>query len=408
MLSFKEFINDEKVKNRNLHLEHIEDEILNFSYDGARAALNFIELIAGTLVGEDTNIDITAKWDGSPAIFVGHNPDNGKFFVSTKSLFNKNPKINYSISDIYENHDGELADKLAAAFKYLKPVMLQPTVTILQGDLLFTEGDVKHQTINETEYLTFAPNTITYAVPADTHLGNKINESKLGIIFHTAYEGESLDTLTASLDLNLHRLKRSKDVWFDDASYLTESDSVNFTEEEANYLNKHFALAEDLFEHLHKSDLDAMVEHPHMVDLIKIYMNTRIRNKHGLHNPSELVEDLIEFIHHRIEDEKKALKTEAARDRRQNKKEDLHAFIESEREMLETVFEFQKQIVIAKALLLKKLGSLNDIGTFMETPEGYVATEHEGFVVVDCHTSRAVKLVDRFEFSRANFLRNRK
>lgn len=405
MLTFKEFVGNEQQVNRNLHLEHIEDEILNFSYDGARTALNFIELIAGTLIGENTNIDITAKWDGSPAIFVGRNPENGKFFVATKSLFNKTPKINYTEADIYENHDGELADKLAVALKHLKPLKIEG---ILQGDMMFTEGDVKHQTINETEYLTFSPNTITYAIPAGTALGERITNAKIGIIFHTAYIGESLTSLNASLDLNLHRLKRTNDVWFDDASYITEGASTYLTETEATHLNKHFAIAEDLFEHLHKSDLDAMVEHPEIVGLIKIYTNTQIRDGIGIHNPSEFVEGLVEFIHNRIDKEKQLLKTETARNRKQQKKEDLHAFIESEREMLETVFEFQKHIVIAKTLLLKKLGCMNDIGVFLETPEGYVATDHEGFVVVDCHTSRAVKLVDRLEFSRANFLRNRK
>ena len=66
------------------------------------------------------------------AIICGINPENGKFFVGTKSVFNKTPKINYSISDIRKNHGTTGAGaKLIYCFNYLKRL---PIKGILQGD----------------------------------------------------------------------------------------------------------------------------------------------------------------------------------------------------------------------------------------------------------------------------------
>jgi hypothetical protein len=60
---------------------------------------------------------------------------------------------------------------------------------IVQGDLMFTQSDLKKQTINGVEYITFQPNTIVYSVPADSDLARTILSAKVGIVFHTTYNG---------------------------------------------------------------------------------------------------------------------------------------------------------------------------------------------------------------------------
>ena len=158
----------------NVHLEHIEDEIFNNGIDGGRASINFIRSLRDMLVsGSKRSVNVTVKWDGAPAIFCGNDPETGKFFVAKKSLFNKTPKFYTSIAEIDADLDGQLADKFKACYNNLKNLGIK---NILQGDLMFTKGDLAKQDINGESYETFQPNTIFlpgYSPPKS--LGNVLN-----------------------------------------------------------------------------------------------------------------------------------------------------------------------------------------------------------------------------------------
>lgn len=393
--------------NRNLHLTHIEDEILEFSYEGAKTALAFIEAVAGMLAGHsELKVNVTEKWDGSPAIVVGTNPENGKFFVSTKSIFNHRPKINYTTDDVLKHHgNGELSQKLIIALTELKQLNIRG---ILQGDMMFTHDDLEVRNIEGVDYVVFTPNTITYAVPKDSALANKIFNSKLGIIFHTSYTGKSLDTLKASYIVDLSSLTPSSTVWYDDATYIDESGTVTLTENETDFVFQHLCAAEMIFEELQEVDLDAMIKHPELIDIIKIYTNNCIRQGIMISASDHWLDGLMNFIHERIENKKHTLKTTEAKQRWDSKKQHLHNFIDSERKTIKQVLSFQSHIVTAKEVLLEKLKAIRAVNTFLETETGFQVTTPEGFVVVDHMADRAVKLVDRLEFSRANFQRNKR
>ena len=163
MLTFKEYLT-EAAGGKNLHLEHLEDEVLNNGINGTRAAINFLQSLRDMLAGHSKkSVNVTVKWDGAPAVFAGINPENKKFFVGTKGVFNKNPKVNYTEADIDKNHSAPgLNSKLKVALKYLPKLGIKD---VLQGDMLFTQDDFSTETIDGNPYLTFTPNTITYAVP---------------------------------------------------------------------------------------------------------------------------------------------------------------------------------------------------------------------------------------------------
>jgi len=121
---------------KNTHLEHPEDSILT----GDLSVLDWF-VTPGTL---------SLKIDGSPSLVFGTNPATGRFFVGTKSVFNKvKIKINHSHEEIDTNHQGEVAKILHLCFDYLPC-----TETIYQGDFIGEGG--------ENEY---TPNTITYKFP---------------------------------------------------------------------------------------------------------------------------------------------------------------------------------------------------------------------------------------------------
>ena len=121
---------------KNKQIEHPEDSILN----GDLSVLNWFTA--------DSHISV--KIDGSPAIVWGTNPANNKFFVGTKSVFNKKLiKINHNHADVDRNHKGKVADIL-----HLCLDNLPFTDNIYQGDYLGCGG---------TD--SFNPNTIRYDFP---------------------------------------------------------------------------------------------------------------------------------------------------------------------------------------------------------------------------------------------------
>jgi hypothetical protein len=146
MSKFLDFLTESK-EGKNLHLEHLEDNVLNAGVAGVRESINFLQSLRDMLSGKaQSHVNVTTKWDGAPSIFVGTNPENGKFFVGTKSVFNKNAKLNYTDDDIDENHPSAgLNSKLKIALAYLPKLGIKG---VLQGDMMFSKGDIKTQTID--------------------------------------------------------------------------------------------------------------------------------------------------------------------------------------------------------------------------------------------------------------------
>ena len=222
MFSFKGFITTEK----NTHLEHLEDDIINRGSAGGENAVNFLKSVRNMLAGSSSGrVNMSVKWDGAPAIVCGTNPENGKFFVGTKSVFNKTPKINYTPGDISRNHSGPVANKLLACLRDLKRLGIRG---VYQGDLLFTKGDLKLAAIDGEKMITFTPNTITYAVPTSSKLGRQIMRARIGIVFHTFYTGKTMSSLTAGFG-TISGKSGSSAVYLASAGYTDTSGSSTFT-----------------------------------------------------------------------------------------------------------------------------------------------------------------------------------
>ena len=196
--SIQKFIEDyllvEEKANKNLHLEHLEDNPLNFGYIGITKTIDFLNATIGLLSGSaNKSVDVTVKYDGAPAIFCGTDPEDGKFFVGTKSVFSKNAKLVKQESDLDKyGFSGQLKDKLSIALKELSKLGIEG---VLQGDMMFTSDDISTKKINGESYITFQPNTIMYAVPSNSDLASKMLNSKIGVIFHTTYSGDKLEDI---------------------------------------------------------------------------------------------------------------------------------------------------------------------------------------------------------------------
>jgi len=393
MKSFKHYINITEAK--NVHMTHLEDLVFEGS---ARASesISFLEEIEKMLNGNSkSKTNATVKWDGAPAIFCGINPENDKFFVGSKSIFNKTPKINYTVSDIRKNHSSGVADKLTTALKYLKKL---PIKGILQGDMMFGPGDVSTKKIDGVSHYTFTPNTITYAIPVDSDLGKRIKNSKMGIVFHTTYKGKDIKNLSASFGANVNNLKKSRAVWVDDADFKDVSGTATLTSSESDSLNLLLNTARQQIKSS-KSFLDELVNKEKIIGMVNIYVNSKVRG--GTTSLSN--KEFIIWMNDKIQKEIDGLTSEAAIKKRESAREQILGYLKTKNKNMDSVFSLHASITKAKILLVRKLESVKNIGTFIQTSKGFKVTAPEGFVGIDKYTNNAVKLVDRLEFSKANF-----
>jgi hypothetical protein len=400
-MKFTEYLTEAK-EGKNVHLEHLEDNVLNNGVSGAREAINFLRSLRNMLAGHsDVKVNVTTKWDGAPAIFAGINPENGKFFVGTKSVFNKNAKLNYTDADIDENHPSEgLNDKLKTALAYLPKLGIKG---ILQGDMMFTKDDLKTETIGGEEYITFQPNTIVYAVPVNTKLAKMMQAAQLGIVFHTAYIGKEIENMKASFNIDIGHLTTTKDVWFRDASFTDASGSATFTEKETAELTSILSQAGRLFTTIPALTMNKISSSETYLVQIKTYNNTKVREGQEIRDTRAHVNGLMKWVEDKLNKEISAAKKEETKQKRIKEKTEVMRFYRTNAAQLKQIFDLMNMIIEAKLMIIRKLETIRSIGTFVRTDDGFRITAPEGFVAVDKLKGNALKLVDRLEFSHQNF-----
>jgi hypothetical protein len=402
-MNFTEYLNESKNPGANLHLEHLEDNVLNRGVVGAREAINFLQSLRDMLAGNSkSKVNITTKWDGAPAVICGINPENGKFFVGTKSVFNKDGKLNYTNEDIDRNHPNPgLNDKLKYALAFLPKLGIRG---ILQGDLLFTKGDIKRQNIDGTNYITFQPNTIVYAVPADTKIAQNMMKSQIGIVFHTSYSGRTIDTLKASFNIDIGSLKPTADVWFRDASFVDASGTATFTVDETKRITSILSEAGRVFQSINSLTLNRISSIEKILLQIKTFNNTKVRAGQSIRDTRAHTLELIKWVEDKLNKSILEAKRADTKKNRMTEKNELMRFYRSNVNQLKLIFDLMNLIVEAKNFIIRKLEVIKtSVDTFVRTPDGFKVTGPEGFVAVNKLSGGALKLVDRLEFSQQNF-----
>ncbi len=395
MINFKEFITEQK----NTHMTHIEDKVLYGGVDGTRQAILALRSLRDMLGGvHDGNVSV--KWDGAPAVFCGSDPRDGKFFVAKKGIFNKSPKVYKTDADVDADTSGDLSIKLKNALKYLPDLGIKG---VIQGDFLFGPGDLKTQKIKGKSYLTFHPNTIMYAIPAGTEAAKKAKSAKIGIVWHTSYNGTSFENMKASYGVDISKFRNSVNVWSQDAM-LRDMTRFTMTQKDTEEVNAHLSNAGRIFNKISGNTLRELEANRKLAETIETFNNTFVRKGQVIGNTKAHVEKLIKYIRQKFQKEIDKRKTEKGKGAQQQKLDELLKFFSSQNKLsLQMMFEMQKAIVLAKLKLINILNKLNSTQTFLKTRNGYQTTGQEGYVAIDKLGGDAVKIVDRMEFSYANF-----
>lgn len=388
---------------KNLHLEHLEELVFNDGGPGVKSAIQFLKSLRDMLAStsQSSTLNLSTKFDGSPSIFAGINPENGKFFIGTKSVFAKNSKLNYTDADIDKNHTSEgLNSTLKIALRYLRTLDIKG---IIQGDIMFVEDSIQEETIDGQEYITFQPNTITYAIPSDSALADQIRKAKIGIIWHTSYTGPKMDDMKASFNVNLGSLRVNKDVWMRDASFIDVSGTATFTADELKNLDNLLEKIERLFKETSVRVLSQISLNETYKTFIKQWNNIKIKNGDTVSDSSNYIKGLILFIELKLNDSIKEAKKIETKQKRQKEKTIILNFFKNNKDELIRIVDLYNLLVEAKHIIIRKLEKVKSIGTFLRTDDGFKVTNPEGFVASDKLSGNTIKLVDRLVFSRANF-----
>jgi hypothetical protein len=338
----------------------------------------------------------------SPAIFAGVDPADGKFFVAKKGLFNKEPKMYKSPADIKSDLSGELAKKFSIALTEFSKLGIKSGV--YQGDMMFTKGDVKVETVEGQKYYTFQPNTIVYAVPVNTPLGKQIAKAKIGVVWHTTYTGSTIQNMSASFGKGIvSKLKQTSTIWMDDATYRDISGKATFSKKESDQFDAMLSGAGKLFRTVDGDAFRTITGDDELRQKVMTFINTFIRGGKNFPPSDKMATGLVMYLNDWFQKEIDSKKTDKSKAQWKERRDTLVNKVVMHKDQLVAMFSLMKILVELKGMVIAQFDKTQSVDTLLRTAKGFQVTKQEGFVAIDKLRGGAVKLVDRLEFSKANF-----
>ena len=341
-------------------MDHFEDRIVL----AKKNPLSWIDDIL------NDDVSISRKWDGAPSIFVGR--DKKGIYIAKKGIFNKEPKLYYTSKQI---ENGKLGDELSYKFKDVLNVMQEAKLEIgdlIQGDLLFTKGDVTKAGSGKQQ---FQANTIVYETQQD------LIKYWCGIVWHTKYingtalYGQDIVSMVGNI-LGLWQFNATDDI---DPIDKNAKALLEYMKKEYKSKKKYFSL------------------NPLTIDLWVCYINYTI--KEGKFDHESNINGFSDFVVGHLQRKVDQVKKEETKQKRIEE----YAPVFRDLPKMATVAKLHSLLYKMKLVILESLNKSSSIDTYLRTSTGLIPTGHEGYVVINKHGVDAVKIIDREEFSKANF-----
>ena len=325
MQKFKQYITE--AAGKNLHMTHLEDAVLDGGVTGTRNVINYLRAIRDMLSGNaSAPVSLTTKWDGAPAIFAGVDPSDGQFFVAKKGVFNKTPKLYKTESEINDELSGDLAVKFKIALKEFSKLGIEGVV---QGDLLYTQSDLKTENIDGVPCVTFHPNTIVYAVPKSSDLGKTISKSKIGVVWHTTYRGKTLEGMSASFgEAIATKQNKVNSVWSIDAVFQDKSGNATMTKLETDTLTAKLSAAGALFRKVKANKLNELSTNTELNVRVNTFINSKVREGTRITNVKAFIIGLQRYIEDAAKKEADKVKQQKTKDAKIQKGKDLLVYFD--------------------------------------------------------------------------------
>jgi len=384
---------NEAVAGKQTHLEHPEDFVYD-GHEGVGLADQHLRMMHNHLLGAKRDIPdrVETKVDGAPAFHI-FKDNEGRIGVGTKSIFNKNPKLNFTEEDVDQNHGD--SPGLASVLKQLLnhahkmvPSTMKPG-EIYKGDFLFGNDDSGRPVETKGDFHEYQPNTLRYKVPVDSPEGARVKNSKIGVALHTYF---GADGIPGPIDKKRRaNLIDHPDVYNYDPT--VKVNSSNYSPEDQREFEEHSEAARKAYNRIKPEVYDQLTGHDqHM----RTFTNARVRE--GAEGPAK-VEDYLNFLNARANKDIASVKTQDAKDRKTKQHAALMQQIIQNSKHVQNIFDLHHHTQQAKNVLVRVADKNSNEA--VELPSGE-ATSHEGYVSTKGDSQ--AKFVNRAEFSRNNFL----
>lgn len=394
MKAFNEYLTEAGetgTANQQKHLPHITEHAFH-GHEGVGLTDSMLRGLHNYLLGHKRNTPdrVEKKIDGAPAFHVGKD-EQGRIFVASKSMFNKNPKINYTVEDIQRNHGHApgLVDALTQVLNHAHktlPADMKPG-EIYKGDFLF--GGESKPLEDEGDHISTQANLLKYKWGKDSPEAQKAANAKVGVAFHTFFDKKG----NAQPISEKQRAKfiDHPDVFNYDPS--AEINPQNYTPEEQRAFESHMENARKAYSRIKPEVYDKLAGHG---DLMAMFSNSRVRTGQ---EGSGKVEEYLNFLNDRANKDIASVKTQASKDKKSQQHAALMNQVVANSKDIQNLLDMHGHMQNAKNTLLGVLGK-NSSET-IEMPNGE-STGHEGYVITDKQGNQA-KAVDQRPGSFAHY-----
>lgn len=268
---------------KNDRIMHVEDYMIHYGGNGLGTVLEVFQDISRLYTLDDYIFKASVKMDGRPSVFIGNfqSCEDDGFFVAKKSIFNKTPILYKSIEEI-ERHieKDDLKRVMISLFENYSKLRIQG---VYQGDLLFTKEDLFEMDNFSEKSIAFHPNSIVYRVSKDSETGNKINQSDIGVAWHTVYRGTNVKGISVASEKEIRFNEKLIENTF---NYYCNPFNVKL--QDSNYMQEYSKLC-SLF---YRTDFDIMNIAAHN-NLSSIRINAAINAIYKSHYDQELTVDFL-------------------------------------------------------------------------------------------------------------------
>ena len=243
----------------------------------------------------------------------------------------------------------------------------------------------------------------TYTIPVDSELGERVGKSKLGIVFHTEYTGRTIADMVAGFGADVSGLQSKSEVAVFSSEFTNVGGAANLTQVEKANVDRTIMSAE---RNLRQGQgfiksVQGVGKGPFTLPaLFKVYFNQVVREG-TVPSAAHMSKQFCSFIDKKFCAEIAKKKTGKSKMEWMKRRNEAVKFINTNRSSMNSALDGFKNLMDAKVMIINKLTKIKSVGTFLEEENGLRATSPEGFVAIK--DGAALKLVDRLEFSRANF-----
>lgn len=391
-IDFKTFLIEQEAAQQGKalkHLTHVEDMAIHGGHEGVGVADEHLRGMHDMLLGKNSKLHASTKYDGAPSIVFGNHPQTGQFFVATKSAFNKTPKINYTDEDIEANHGHApgLVAKLKESLHHL-PKIMPRTGGVYQGDLMHTKGDA----VSKGGKTSVTPNTLTYSAPSNSAEGRNFKKA-LGVVVHTQYKGKgNLENMQAGPLDNKTRAKFKEHPDVNNIDPTIHVDPSNYSHDDQQAFLNHMDKAKKVYGSMKPEAMEALEGHG--VGL-ESHVNNMIRQ-----GGKPTVEGYLQDLAARNAKDIEKVKSPAGKDKKIQAHGAVSQHIMNNKEHFQKALDLHNHLQNAKNVLVNVLAKnspyKHDVAGEPTGPEGTVVVDKAG---------NATKMNNRQEFNRLNFLR---